>query len=115
MTASSIVRFVTPFYERVAQDGPNQVFVTHVEELLRCNDCDGLHYRVDRDTPNQPSESESRLVDDFEAAYALTIAWLPQADEYFGWRMGDDDEDEHNEAWRFTSAHEAAFWLLETP
>jgi hypothetical protein len=114
MTAG-IVRFVTPYHERVAQDGPNQVFVSHLEEMIRCHDCDLLHFQVDRDTPGKPGESESRLVDDFEAAYALAIAWLPEALEYFGRRVADDDDDEHNSAWRFDNAHEAVFWLLETP
>ncbi len=109
------IRFVTPFHPRVAQDGPREVFVSHSEEPLRChNNCGVQHYRVDRDVPNQPSESESRLVDDFDAAYALAIAWLPQATEFFGRRVGDDDY-ENPEAWRFTSKHEAVFWLLEMP
>jgi hypothetical protein len=113
MTAPS--RFVTPYYERVAQDGPREVVISRLEETLACHDCDQPHYRLDRDTPNEPSESESRLVDDWEAAYALAIAWLPEATEYFGRRVADDDDDEHNSAWRFDSAHEAAFWLLEAP
>ena len=108
------IRFVTPYHPRVAQDGPNQVAVSHFEEMIRCNDCERLHYKLDRDTPGKPSESESRLVDDWEAAYALAISWLPEAAEFFGRRVGDDDY-EHPEAWRFTSKHEAAFWLLEMP
>jgi hypothetical protein len=110
------IRFVTPYDhdDGVARYGPSQRSVSRFEETLPCNDCGGQHYQIHLDEPNDGA-SEARLVDDFEPAYALALTWLPEADEYFGRRVADDDDDEHNSAWRFDSAHEAVFWLLETP
>jgi len=111
---TGIVRVVTPWAPGVAEHGPSQVAVSRTEGELRCHDCQRLHsYNVGREVPNQPGESVSRLLDDWEAAYSLALAWLPEAAEYYGRRLA-DDEDERNEARRFDNRHEAVDWLLQS-